>query len=380
MIRRDQWPLENEVVRVACCVYPARSRWVLCVPAFLVLLLFVIGCALPAMPAAPTVTAPTSGVNGLTVAAGYEVAVVADGFNGPTQMITGPDGRLWVAQINGDENAGQGQIVALDLTTKERTVLVDGLLKPTGIAVLDGYLCIATRREINRAKVAEDGAIGVVEPLLTDLPFNGRSNGTLTMTPAGRLLFETSGARQGNEAAPGSATLWQLDPADPTNPQVIATGLKGAYAHTFDQAGRLWTTEIGDDLVNGSAPPDELNWVIPGADFGWPQCFGQQEPATNYGGTAERCQQTRSPVALFAPRSTPTSVVASPWTEDTLLVALWLQSSVVRVTITEAGDNATSGTEPLLTGIRNPQHLLVLDDQSVLVSEFATGTIYQITE
>jgi glucose/arabinose dehydrogenase len=316
----------------------------------------------------------------LTVAAGYEVAVVADGFNGPTQMITGPDGRLWVAQINGDENAGQGQIIALDLATKERTVLLEGLLKPTGIAVLADYLWIATRREIQRATIATDGTIGPVEAVLTDLPFNGRSNGTLTVTPDDRLLFETSGARQGNAAAAGSAMLWQLDPADPTNPQVVATGLKGAYAHAYDQAGRLWTTEIGDDLVIGAAPPDELNWVIPGADFGWPPCFGQQEVATNYGGTPERCQQTRRPVALFAPRSTPTSVVAAPWAADTLLVALWLQSSVVRVTITETGDNATGVTEPLLTGIRNPQHLLVLDDQRVLVSEFATGTIYQITE
>ena len=381
MIRRDQWPLENEVVRIACCVCPERSRWVLRVPCHLLILcLLVTACTLPPTPAAPTVRAPTSGVNGLTVAAGYEVTVVADGFNGPTQMIMGPDGRLWVAQVNGDENAGQGQIMALDLATKERTVLLEGLLKPTGIAVLDSYLWIATRREIQRAPIATDGTIGPVEAVLTDLPFNGRSNGTLTVTPDDRLLFETSGARQGNEASAGSATLWQLDPADPTNPQVVATGLKGAYAHTYDQAGRLWTTEIGDDLVNGAAPPDELNWVMPGADFGWPQCFGQQEAATNYGGTAERCQQTRTPVALFAPRSTPTSVVASPWADDTLLVALWLQSSVVRVMITETGDNATSVTEPLLTGIRNPQHLLVLADQSVLVSEFASGTIYQITE
>lgn len=343
-----------------------------------VLLIFVAACA--AAPVAPTIAAPTSAVNGLTVAAGYAVGVFAEGFNGPTQMILGPDERLWVAQLNGDENAGQGQIVALDLTTKARTVLMDGLVKPTGIAFLDGYLWIATRRELNRAIVAADGTIGALEPLITDLPFNGRSNGTLTVTPDGRLLFETSGARQDNAAAPGSATLWQLDPADPTKPQVVATGLKGAYAHTYDGSGRLWTTEIGDDLVNGAAPPDELNWVLPGADFGWPSCFGQQEAATNYGGTPEQCRQTRSPVALFAPRATPTSVVASPWAADTLLVALWLQASVVQVGITATGDNATSITEPLLTGIRNPQHLLVLADKSVLVSEFATGTIYRITK
>lgn len=338
----------------------------------------VIACARP--PAAPTLVAAETAVNGLTIAPGYHLEIFAEGFVGPTQMIVGSEGRLWVAQLQGDENAGQGQVVAFDVEQKTQTVLLDDLIKPTGIAILDGYLWLATRRELNRAKIQPDGTLGAVEPLLTELPFNGRSNGTLTVTPDGLLLFETSGARQGNAAATGSATLWQLDPAEPTEPQVVATGLKGAYAHTVDATGRLWTTEIGDDPVNGAAPPDELNLVLPGADFGWPQCFGQQVAATNYGGTAEHCQTTRAPVALFAPRATPTSVIVAPWAGDTLLVALWLQATVAQVTVTPLGDNATSVVEPLLTGLRNPQHLLVWTDGSVLVSEFATGTIYRITK
>lgn len=370
MIRRAPWPLEDDVKRVTCCVL----RVACCVVA----LVLVAACV--SMPAAPTPAAASIAVNGLTVAPGYRVEVFAEGLNGPTQMIVGPDERLWVAQLNGEENAGQGQVVALDSARKTQTVLLDGLLKPTGIATLDGYLWLATRRELSRAKIQPDGAIGAIEPLLTELPFNGRSNGTLTVTPDGLLLFEISGARQGNGAAAGSATLWQLDPAQPTKPQAVATGLKGAYAHTVDAAGRLWTTEIGDDPVNGAAPPDELNLVIPGADFGWPQCFGQQEAATNYGGTGERCRETRAAVALFAPRSTPTSIVAAPWAADMLLVALWLQATVAQVTVTTAGDNATGVVEPFITGLRNPQHLLVLGDGSVLVSEFATGTIYRITK
>lgn len=348
--------------------------WVAC----LFLLSSLVACTRP--PAAATPVAAATTVNGLKIAPGYHLELFAEGFNGPTQMIVGPDGRLWVAQLQGDENAGQGQVVAYDVEHKTQTVLLDGLVKPTGIATLDGYLWLATRRELNRAKIEPDGTLGAVEPLLTELPFNGRSNGTLTVTPEGLLLYETSGARQGKEAAAGSATLWQLDPATPTEPQPVATGLKGAYAHTFDRAGRLWSTEIGDDLVNGAAPPDELNLVVPGADFGWPQCFGQQEAATNYGGTPAQCRTTRAPVALFAPRATPTSIVASPWASDTLLVALWLQATVAQVTVTAVGDNATARVDPILTGLRNPQHLLLWTDGSVLVSEFATGTIYRITK
>ncbi len=346
---------------------------------YLVLLLLVASCV-PAPAPAPmlaTGMAETTEQFGLTLPAGYTVERVVEGLLGPTQMLFGPDGRLWVAQLNGDENAGKGQVVAIDLTTGEQEVLLDGLLKPTGIALLDGYLWLATRREIQRAALDETNHPGSLEILLSDLPFNGRSIGALTVTPDNQLLYETSGSRSGNGAAPGSGTLWQLDPADPVNPQAVATGLKGAYAHAYDAAGQLWTTEIGDDPVNGAAPPDELNLVIPGADFGWPQCFGMQEAATNYGGTSEGCEASRPPVALFAQRATPTSVVASPWQTDTLLVALWLQQSVVQVTVTPVGDNATGVVEPFISGLRNPQDLLVLVDGTLLVSDFA-GTIYRV--
>jgi len=326
---------------------------------------------------ANTVAAPES-IAGLSLPDGYTATVVVEGLLGPTQMILGPDLRLWVAQLVGNENAGTGQVIAVDLATGEQTLLLDQLLKPVGIAVVDNALWIAAKNSLLRVPLSRTGTLGGIEPVVTDLPFNGRSIGTLTVTPDEHLLYETSGARQGNAAAPGSGSLWDLDPADPTNPRLLASGLKGAYAHTFDQAGRLWTTEIGDDPVNGAAPPDELNLVVEGADFGWPQCFGNQEAATNYAGTTEICAAKRAPVATFPPQSTPTSVVASPWEADTLLVALWLQGVIVRVPIAVEGDNATGTAEPWISGLRNPQHLLVLADGTLLISDFSAGKIYRI--
>jgi glucose/arabinose dehydrogenase len=348
----------------------------------LLILFLLAACGLPV--AAPP---PTPAIDerqdkdqaaGLELPAGYWATPITSGLVGPTQMILGPDGRLWVAQLAGGENEGRGQIVAVDLASGEQTVLLENLLKPVGIAVLDSFLWIAARNDLLRAPISGGGDIGQVESVLADLPFNGRSIGTLTVSPAGRLIYETSGARSGNEAVAGSAALWELDPADPTNPQVIATGLKNGYAHAFDAAGRLWLTDIADDPVNGQPPPDELNLWSPNADFGWPKCFGPQTPATNYGGDQAFCRTTRPAVALFPPRSTPTSIIASPWEEHVLLVALWLESVVLRVPVTIQGDNAVGAPEPFLTGLRNPQHLLALADGSLLVSDFATGTVYQI--
>ncbi len=322
-----------------------------------------------------------TGAGSLRLPPGYGADVAVEGLQAPTQMTRGPQGRLWVAQMAGDENAGTGQVMVIDVESGERNVVVEGLLKPTGIALLDGDLWIATKRELLRASlelVDEEGVAGSVEAVLSDLPFDGRSNGTLTITPERMLVFETSGARFGGEPTAGSATLWRLDPAKPEEPEALATGLKSAYGHAFDAAGRLWVTEIGADLVNGVAPPDELNLAAAGADFGWPQCYAAQQPALNYGGTQVRCLGTRSPVALFAPHAAPTSVVASPWEPDTLLVALRGKGEIARVRAVYAGDNAQGEVETFVSGLIRPQHLLAWDEDSLLVSDQATGRVYRI--
>ncbi len=336
--------------------------------------LVVSGCA--RLPATPPPLAPRPAE--LTLPAGFTAELVADGLNGPTQMIAGPDGRLWVAQLNGGENEGKGQVLSVNTETGARRVQLTGLYKPTGIAVHSGVLWIASGRDLWRADIGADASVAPPDPVLTDLPFNGRSNGTLTVTPHGEIVYATSGSRLGSAAAPGSATLWALTPQDPTNPRPLATGLKGAYGHTVDAQGRIWTTEIGDDPIDDGYPPEELNLVVVGADFGWPQCAGDRQPVQRYGGTAERCAETRAPVALFPPGATPTSVAIAPWDETILLVALWNRGEVVQVKVTPDGDNAVGEVSPFLRGLRNPQHLLAWRDGSLLVSDFATGTIYRV--
>lgn len=298
-------------------------------------------------------------------------------------MIWGADNTLWVAQLAGGENAGAGQVLSISLETGESQVLVDGLDKPTGIAVLDNALWIAAGRTLLRAPITNEAPveIGTPETILEGLPTNGRSNGTLTPTPDGELLYETSGARAGNRAAPNSGTLWVLNP-DTLESRILATGLKNAYAHTYDNAGRLWTTEVADDPVNGGAAPDELNIVVEGADFGWPLCFGNQEPATNYEGNETICAATRRPVALFPPHATPVGLVPSPWVENVMLVATWggPDPAILAVTYENTGDNATAtDISTFIDGLAHPQSLLLLDDGSLLVSDFETGTIYRIS-
>lgn len=303
---------------------------------------------------------------------GYRAESVITGLRGPTQMTFGPDGRLYVAQLSGGENAGTGQVVVVDMATGAQEVLLRDLFKPTGVAVTETDLWVLAGDRLLRAPLTDNG-VGDLETVLRDLPNNGRSLGTLTLTPDGKLLFETSGALTQSGPQPDSGILWQLDPADPENPEPLATGLKGAYAHTFDADGTLYTTELGDDPMDGSPPPDELNVITPGANYGWPQCYGRRLPAEDSGGTAADCAETQAPLALFARGATPTSVAVSPFRPGGLLVALWVPSQVVQV------DAGTGEVTPFLTGVTFPQHLLV-DGKALLISSFAEGTVYRITQ
>lgn len=290
------------------------------------------------------------------------------GLVGPTQMITGPDGRLWVAQLGGPENAGDGQVVAVDPPSGDVEVLVDGLQKPTGIAWLDGGLWIATPTQLLRADGQPPGAPVTV---LEGLANNGRSNGTLTVTPDGLLLYETSGRERDGGAVDGSGALWLLDPAEPDRPRQLASGLKNAYAHVYDRDGQLWSTEVAEPL-GGVMAPDEVNRIDDGGDYGWPACVGDRLPVSAFGGDRERCGMTERPHVTFDPGVTPTSIVVSPFDADRVIVALWNTDRVVTVGMPEGGDS-----ELLLSGFRHPQHLLV-DDDALLVSDHATGTIWQV--
>lgn len=318
---------------------------------------------------------------GVEVPEGYQVEIYATGLEGPTQMILGPDERIWVAQLAGSETGGTGQVIALDRDgPAQREVLLEGLFKPTGITVLSDAVWIAAGRDLLRAHLGAGGMLNTPTTVLEELPFNGRSNGTLTAAPDGRLIYETSGSRFGDVAVEGSASLWSLDPIEPSEPRLIASGMKNAYAHTFDGRGRLWATDVADDLVNGGPPPDELNLIVPGADYGWPACYGEQEPARNYSRTEAGCANTQPAVAVFPAHSTPTSVVTSPWEEDVLLVALWgpTEPSVVRVQVGGLEGAVTADVSPFLTGLAHPQSLLVLPDGSLLVSDFESGDVYRI--
>lgn len=313
---------------------------------------------------------------------GFAAEVVARELRGPTALAWGPDGRLYVAQLGGGENAGVGQVLAIARDGGPPTVVLEQLRKPTGLVWRDRDLFIAAGRDVLRALLDAQGRLGPPETLIRDLPSNSRSEGQLTLLPDRRLLFEASGS----VGDPESGRVFSWQPADP--PAVLGSGLKNAYAHAVDQrTGRIFTTEIGDDPIDGGPPPEEINMLQPGADYGWPRCYADQQPVRSRGADAASCAATAAPLITLPPHSTPTGLVFYDRSDfpaayrDVLYVALWngQPPQVLRITLAEQGGQLRGEASPFLRGLQRPIALLPDQDRGLLVLDHAAGTIYRVT-
>lgn len=300
----------------------------------------------------------------------FTVREVASGLQQPTQMVELDDGRLLIAQLSGAENDKTGSIVAVDPNAPDSIeVWFEGLDKPTGLAVIDDTVWIMERRRLIRGPVG-GGATDVVLP---GLQYNGRSQGTLTVSD-GLLLFNTSGRRNNTERGIGSATIWELDPTT-SEPDKVAVGVQNAYARIVEPDGSLLSTDIyaGGDEASFA---DSLVRVRSGDNLGWPQCATTGEPIESFGGTAATCADRSPPLAIFGTGATPTSIDVVPWDPELVAVALWVTGEVVLVPRAPAATPHEDFTV-LYDGFERPQHVLAVGDE-LFIADHATGSIVAI--
>jgi glucose/arabinose dehydrogenase len=236
----------------------------------------------PAGTTAPRVKPPaTTTASGLQLPDGYTDSLYAQGLNGPTALafgpprdpLTGGSQRLYVAQLNGGENDGRGQVVAIDPGRKTQEIILDNLQKPTGLAWFNDALYVVAYRDV-LMYVAREGKLGGPEPLVTGVRFNGRSLGHIrvgptpdpfTGEPEPRLYFSSSG---GDPGVSGYIYSMRLDGSDQ---RIVARGLKNAYAFAWALTdGTMYATEIGDNIA--SAPVEEINIIRQDGEYGWPNC------------------------------------------------------------------------------------------------------------
>ncbi len=243
-------------------------------------------------------------------ATGTSVGAFASGLSHPRWLYVLPNGDVLVAETNAPPKPEDGQGIkgwVMGLVMKRagaavpsanritllrdtdgdgvadvRTVLLEGLNSPFGMALVGSELYVANSDGVMRFPyITGDTKITALGRKVVDLPagpINHHWTKNLIATPDGSKLYVTVGsnsnvAERGMQAEEERAAIWEVDIRTGAH-RIFASGLRNANGMAWEpKSAALWTVvnerdEIGSDLV-----PDYLTSVRDGAFYGWPYSY-----------------------------------------------------------------------------------------------------------
>lgn len=166
-----------------------------------------------------------------------------------------------------------------------RSVLLEGLNSPFGMALVGQHLFVAETEAVRRFVYA-DGDTHLASPgvKVVDLPagaINHHWTKNLIASKDGKKLFVTVGsnsnvAERGMAAEAGRAAIWEVDIASGSH-RVFASGLRNPNGLAWEPgSGALWTVVNERDNLGNDLVPDYMTSVQDGGFYGWPYSyFGQ---------------------------------------------------------------------------------------------------------
>ena len=228
------------------------------------------GCALGGPPVAPGT--PTTVARGLSVPWG--LAVLPDGSalvserDSARLRVVHPDGRVdELGTVPGVVPGGEGGLLGVAVSpdfAADRWVYA--------------YLTAGAENKVVRMPYEQVGS--AVQTLLGGIPkANIHNGGRLAFGPDGNLFVGTGDAAdtsrsQDRGSLGGKVLRIRPDGSVPSdNPfpgsPVWSLGHRNVQGLAFDEAGRLWASELGQNAF------DEVNLIRPGANYGWPVVEGR---------------------------------------------------------------------------------------------------------
>lgn len=256
--------------------------------------------------------APEDEVFGTRIRAadGFSVGLYAEGLKGARFLHFTQAGDLLVST----PSSGRVMRVEKDADGDGRAdgvrALLEGLDRPHGLDIHDGWLYVAETGAVGRVRFdAESGETsGDFERLVEDLPAGGGHwTRTVGLGPDGFMYVSIgSSCNVCIEEDPRRAAIVRYR-ADGSEETLYATGLRNSVGFDWRPAdGGLYATDNGRDLLGDDFPPDELNRIVEGGFYGWPYAHGNRVPDPEHGeGHEERIEKSIPPVHRFDPHNAP---------------------------------------------------------------------------
>ena len=350
-----------------------------------------------------TATGRVAALDGrLRVPPGFKVSFYAADIAGVRFMAIGPDGAVYASQ------PGRGRIVRLpdanhDGAADSMSVVATGLNQPHGLAFHKGALYVANTDGVVRLTLDANGVATGAPQYVNHYPSGGGHWTRTIVFGADSAMYVSVGSSCNLcvEQTPERAAVLRFN-EDGSGKRVFAMGLRNAVGLAVNpQTGVLWASQNERDNLSPeheNLPPEEINILVDGADYGWPYCYGDRVPNPEYNDAA-RCAGTVPPALKLQAHSAPLGMSflsrATTFPDDyrhDLLVAFhgsWNRDTptgakVIRVHVV---NGKPTGNEDFITGWQQangkrwgrPADVVVAADGSVLVSDDASGAIYRIT-
>lgn len=197
----------------------------------------------------------------LQVPPGFKVNVFADGFDKPHNLALAPGGDYFLV------DPMRKRIYVLrdadgDGVAEFRSLFVDGLKRPYGVAFQPGYVYIGTTGSVIRYTYEEGqvAAEGDPEVIVPDLPFGGSNNhwtrNLLFNADGTKLYISVGSATNLSEEPPHRATILECNP-DGSELRIFASGLRNPVGLAWHPVtGELWTSVNERDMLGDELVPD----------------------------------------------------------------------------------------------------------------------------
>ena len=226
---------------------------------------------------------------------GFKVDEYVTGFNNPRQIITAPNGDLFISE----SNPGRIRVLrgSADAKPTANEVFASGLRLPFGLAFYPNgpnprYLYAGNTDEVIRFEYANGDLKARGEPEhIGALPGGGRLRGgghwtrDVKFSPDNRTMFVSVGSISNVHQRPDMpderrADILAFTPEE-KDERIYASGIRNAVTMAFHpRTGEMWCSVnerdgLGDDLV-----PDYITRVKKGGFYGWPWFYigSNQDP------------------------------------------------------------------------------------------------------
>jgi glucose/arabinose dehydrogenase/mono/diheme cytochrome c family protein len=335
---------------------------------------------------------------------GFEVSVYAEPANMslPTVITFGPDGHLYLLTLGGHLlrlEDSDGDFYAETVQTLYDNA--DGrLVQPVGLAFHDDALYISHSGSISTFSDDNgDGTLDTLTPIvegLVSLHFRDHSNNGIIFGPDDRLYVGV-GAKSdhGPVTDPMEGVILRMNP-DGSDLEVFASGFRNPYDVAISPDGEVFTADNNpsefDDTLR-FLPPEELNHVREGRNYGFPDVYGRP-PADN---------DSEPPVTEFYPSVGSAGIVYYDGDQfpehyqQGVFVAQWGTGAnialdrgitngqmIVFVPLEPSDDGTFTGDWEVFAQFNPDNNLRPVDvtvgpDGALYVVEFQTATIYRIS-